>query len=305
MLPPKYFKQIVLTRMCSIHRVLCDEWVYRHGMLTEHPARASNTPMKLLLPGTFALLALASAHAQDAHALISASVQAELAADHNDHTAYCYLDHDVTPEHDTLFYTVETPQGILRRKLEDHGRKLTSEEQRADDTRLQELLKDSAEQARRHKEEAHDDEQAQQMLRLLPEAFVWTIVAQTADSTTLEFKPDPAYQAKDMEAKVFAVMAGRVVIARPSNRLQSMQGKLMSDVKIVGGLFGRLQQGGTFHVERREVAPGHWQIVTSNVHISGHVFFKTIGSQEDEQRAEFKVSTAQTLQQAYEQIGKR
>lgn len=234
--------------------------------------------------------------------MIATTVQAELAADRNDHTAYAYYDHDVTPDHDTLVYVIETPQGNLHRKVEDHGRKLTPDERRAEDARLQQLLGDSSEQSKRRKDEAHDDDQAQKMLNLLPEAFLWTVKAETPETVTLDFKPDPAYQPKDMEAKVFSVMAGQVVIARPSNRLESMQGKLMSDVKIVGGLFGKLQQGGTFHIERREIVPGHWQIVDTDVHISGHVFFKTIGSQEDEKRSDFKVSTAQTLRQAYDQL---
>jgi hypothetical protein len=261
--------------------------------------------MKFYGPAAFLVLASWSAHAQDARALIATAVQTELAADKNDHTAYTYFDHDVTPDHDTLNFVIETPQGNLRRKLEDHGRKLTPEERGAEDAREQAILKDPSEQARRRKDEAHDDDQAQKMLNLLPQAFLWSVKAETPEAVTLAFRPDPAYQPKDMEARVFSVMAGEVVVARGSNRMKSMQGKLTSDVKIMGGLFGRLQQGGTFHIERREVVPGHWQIVDTNVHISGHVFFKTIGSQEDEHRGDFKVSTAQTLQQAYEQMSGR
>lgn len=258
--------------------------------------------MKLLVPLTLLALVQPVARAQDAKALITKAVETELAVDRNDHTAYTYYDHDKTPDQDTLVYIVETPQGNLRRKIEDHGRKLSPAERQAEDARLQLLLKDPGEQARRRKDEAHDDDQAQKLLKLLPEAFLWSIQSETPEAYTLDFKPDPAYQAKDMEAKVFSVMAGQVVVARPSSRLESMQGKLMTDVKIAFGLFGRLQQGGTFHIERKEIVPGHWQIVDTNVHIGGHVFFKTIGSQEDEHRGDFKVSTAQTLAQAYEQL---
>ena len=261
--------------------------------------------MKLLGPLTILVFAASGSHAQDARTLIRSAVQNELNADRNDHTAYCYLDHDVTPDHDILNYVIETPQGLVRRKLEDHGRKLTAGERSADNAHLQQLIADAAEQSKRRKDEAHDDDQAQQMLKLLPQAFVWTVKAETPETVTLDFKPDPDYKPKDMEAKVFSVMAGQVVVARQSNRLQTIEGTLTSDIKIGFGLFGKLQQGGTFHVERREVVPGHWQVVTTDVHILGHVFFKTIGSQEDEQRADFKVSNAQTMQQAYEELSKR
>ena len=63
----------------------------------------------------------------------------------------------------------------------------------------------------------------------------------------------------------------------------------------------RLHKGGFFQVERREVGAHHWQITESNVKIQGHaLFFKTIGTIEDETRWDFKVSTADNLQQAYE-----
>jgi len=53
-------------------------------------------------------------------------------------------------------------------------------------------------------------------------------------------------------------------------------------------------------VERRQVAPGYWEITETHVHISGHaLFFKTIGQQEDEVKTEFTlVPLGTTLDQA-------
>jgi len=152
---------------------------------------------------------------------------------------------------------------------------------------------------------AHDDQQAEQMLKLLPVAYLWTITSEKGDLTTLDFKPDPAFDPPNLEARVLSAMAGQIVISRPENRIATIRGALVSDVKIGYGLLGRLHQGGTFQVERREVAPHHWQITESRVHIGGHaLFFKTIGDQEDEIRSDFHVSPAQTLQQADEILKK-
>jgi hypothetical protein len=75
-------------------------------------------------------------------------------------------------------------------------------------------------------------------------------------------------------------------------------------VKIALGLIGRLQKGGTFQVDHREVTPHHWQLSELHVHIVGHILFnfKTIGSQEDEVKTDYKVSSARTLQQAWEMM---
>jgi len=73
-------------------------------------------------------------------------------------------------------------------------------------------------------------------------------------------------------------------------------------VTIGWGLLGRLHEGGTFRVERREVKPGLWQITETHVHIVGRaLFFKNIGQQQDEVQTEFtQAPDATTLEQAVE-----
>ena len=97
-------------------------------------------------------------------------------------------------------------------------------------------------------------------------------------------------------------MAGELVVDKGQNRIVTISGKLTQDVPIGWGLLGRLRQGGTFRVERREVAPGLWQITETHVHIEGKVlFFKNIGQQQDEVQTEFtQVPHGTTLEQAAE-----
>jgi hypothetical protein len=195
---------------------------------------------------------------------------------------------------------VETPQGALKRKLEDHGRPLSPAERQADDQHIEAFLRDPGAQAKARKDANHDDDQATEMLKLLPKAFLWTVIGEQGDQITLGFKPDPAFQPRSLEAKVLAAMGGQVVIDRAQNRIATIRGSLLSDVKFGFGILGRLQQGGTFEVERREVAPHHWQMTASRVHIAGHaLLFKTIGAEEDETHTDFKPSPYQTLEQAW------
>lgn len=262
-------------------------------------------PLKSLL--ALPILALATANAQpletpkkDAKAIISAAAATELDADHNDHSAYMYHDHDVAPDHDNVILTIETPVGNLHRKLEDHGKPLTPADREADDASNQKLLHDPALQKKLRKDTNHDDNQSEELLKLLPDAFLWTIAEENGDLTTLDFKRNPNFQPANMEARVFASMEGQIVVARGDNRIRTIRGRMMEDVKILGGILGGLHKGGIFDVERREVAPHHWQVTELHVHITGKVFFATIGSQEDEWKTEFRPSQAQTLQQAWE-----
>jgi len=252
----------------------------------------------------FALAAAAigpQSRAQTPHQLITTAANNELAANKADHSAWQYYDHDVTPDHDTLSYTVETPQGDLHKLIQDHGRTPTPDQRASDDQRRQNFLNDRAAQQKARNNSSHDGNQADDMLRLLPDAYIWTIATETPTLITLNFKPDPNYSAKSFEARVLGAMAGQLVLDRAEMRIVSIKGTLVDDVNLLGGLLARLRKGGTFGYSRREVGPGHWQMVTSTVHINGHaLFFKTIGSDEDESRSDFKPSPAQTLQQANE-----
>jgi hypothetical protein len=245
------------------------------------------------------------AYAQDPKAMVAAAVESELHANRTDHTAFMYRDHDMTPEHDTLYYAVETPVGNLKKKLEDHGHPLSAEDRRADDTARAALMADAAAMRKLQANNSHDDKQAEEMLKLLPVAYIWSVAGEKGDLTTLDFKPDPNFSPSSLEARVLSNLAGQVVIARSQNRIATIRGALVDDVKFGFGIFGRLRKGGSFQVKRREVAPKHWQVTETHIHLSGHaLFFKSIGDQEDEVRSDFHPSPAQTLQQADEILRK-
>jgi hypothetical protein len=95
-------------------------------------------------------------------------------------------------------------------------------------------------------------------------------------------------------------MAGTMVVSKPGHRIKTFKGRLTNDIEIGWGLLAKIHQGGTFDVERRQIAPGEWAITETHVHISGHaLFFKTIGQQEDEVKTDVTPAPAgTTLEQA-------
>ena len=198
-----------------------------------------------------------------------------------------------------MVYTIETPQGDLSREMQIDDRPLTPEQREKDNAYIRSIVTNPAALEKQRKDQAHDNDQAEQMLGLLPDAFIWNVTGEQGPLVTLSFKPDPAYTPHSMEDRVFAAMAGEVVVNREENRIYTIRGTLTGDVKFGFGIFGRLHKGGTFEVERREVVPGHWQMIETHVHLNGKaLFFKTIGDQEDEKRGDFKLSPAKTIAQA-------
>lgn len=231
--------------------------------------------------------------------LLRAAVETELNAAKNDHSSWMYLDADRTPGKNGVYRVVETPQGTVRRMVEIDGRPVDAQEERKETDRIRTFLHDTDAQAKQRRAGAHDDAQAEQMLRMLPDAFLWTRKGESGDLVTLEFTPNPAFDPPNMEARVMGLMAGEMIIARGDNRIRTLRGKLTDDVKIGYGMLGRLRRGGSFDVERREVAPHRWEITETHVHIDGRaLLFKTIGQQEDEIKTEWKPSTASSLTEA-------
>ena len=254
--------------------------------------------MLSLLVGQYTL------HAQDAKPakeIVRTATQAELAADKNDHTRWRYRDakKDGT---DTVSIVVETEFGSVKRVILRNGQPLTEAEARAEDERVQRFIHDPERLAKQRRDGAQDGKNAEELMHMLPEAFIWKVESEDTQRYTLHFDPNPNFNPPNMQGRVLGTMAGTLVVSKPESRIETISGKLTQDVTIGWGLLGRLHEGGTFRVERREVAPGFWQIVETHVHIEGKaLFFKSIGEQQDEVQTEFtQAPNGTTLEQAAE-----
>jgi len=236
-----------------------------------------------------------------AEQIVKVAEQTELDAAANDHSLWQYRDVDRKPFlGETVSRVVETAHGSVSKKVELNGRPLSPWELKEQDAKMESFVHDPIQQARQRKEGAQDDKRAEDMLKLLPAAFLWSVKSEDAKTVTLAYVPDPKFEPPTMESKVFAAMAGEVVVDKQQHRIQTIKGTLVADVKFGWGLLGKLERGGTFDVERRELMPGVWQITESHVHVNGHaLMFKSIGEQDDEVKSEFRsVPQETTLEQA-------
>jgi hypothetical protein len=233
-----------------------------------------------------AVAALGQDAKQDAKQIVRQAVQTELAANRDDHSRWLYFEVDRKPKNSVTQWVAETSHGDLGRILEENSQKLSVANQQK---KMDGFIRDSDEQARRRKAGRHDDDQATELLKLLPDAFVWTGTGSQGGRTTLHFQPDPKFHPPDREARVFASMEGDMTVDDAQHRIVSLKGRLIHDVKFGGGLFATLKAGGTFDVERRETGKAVWQITETHVHIEGHaLLFKSISEQEDDVKTKFK-----------------
>lgn len=200
----------------------------------------------------------------------------------------------------------ETRHGWVRRLLAVNGKPLTSQDQAKDDAQLHKLLMDPGEQRKNQEATRNDVRQAQELLKLLPDAFLYTNAGRNGEVVKLNFRPNPKFHPQSRKAAVFHDMVGSLWLNLKLQRLAGIQGHLNQEVKFAGGLLGHLDKGGTFDVKQTQIAPGIWDVTYMNVQMNGKaLFFKTIAVREKDIRSDYRrVPSNLTLAQAAKLVKK-
>jgi hypothetical protein len=228
----------------------------------------------------------AAASGQQPQQVVQQAVRVELAADAADHSRWLYYEVDRKPSDGVVQWAAQIAMGEIDRVLQTAGHPLTLAQQKA---KMDAFVNSPAAQAKQRQGGEHDDKQASQMLGMLPNAFIWTRVGDRDGITYLHFKPNPSFTPPTWESRVFAAMEGDLAVDDGGHRIVSLKGKLIHEVKFAWGLLGALEPGGTFDVERRQLAPGVWEITETHIHILGHaLIFKSISEQEDDVKSRWE-----------------
>jgi len=195
---------------------------------------------------------------------------------------------------------IETKEGSLSRLLSINDHSLTAKQQEEEDQRVQELM--TSQSAKRKLQRVLDAEtlQGRRLFKMLPDAFVFNYAGGDGNLVRLSFRANPNFRPPSLEARVFHDMEGEMWVDCKQERLAAFNGHLNQDVKFGFGLLGHLDKGGHFEVGQAEVVPGHWDMTSMSVEMTGKaLLFKSIGVQKRENRRDFhQVSDDLTLAQA-------
>lgn len=203
-------------------------------------------------------------------------------------TFWMYLDTKQESGRKEVARVIETPQCWLTWPISitGDGASDVEDDQRA---KFEQLAKDPAACHKQRAEVDQDDNQADGLIKILPDVFLYTMAGQDDGKIRLKFRPNPNFQPSTREAKVFHKMQGTLVIDQKETRLVSIAGKLMSDVNFGFGVLAKLHKGGTFKAVQSEIKPQDWELTLLDVHIAGRaLFFKTINEQQHEAKSDFQ-----------------
>jgi len=242
----------------------------------------------------------------DATEYVREVIRHELDMEANDHTLWRYRAHREDEKQNYDRDIIETKDGDIGRTLLLNGRPLTPDMRQKDEERMRKLVTDPDERAKRNKREKDDTEKAEQMFKAIPEAFICKYDGKQNGLVRLTFFPNPHYDPPTRELRVFRSLSGHMAINAAQRRLQRIDGRLFEDVTFGWGLLARLNKGGTFNVVRQEVGPGHWDMISLDVNMSGHaILFKNIAVRQHQTQADFRrMPDNITMAQAFEILQK-
>ncbi len=200
---------------------------------------------------------------------------------------------------------IETVDGKVHRLLSVDGHEPSPSERKQNDERLRDLMHNPRARLELKKNSEADEKLFADLLRVLPDAFIFEDEGSQASFEKLAFSPNPTYKPRTNEEKVLHAMSGVVVIDLNEKRMARISATLTQQVDFGYGLIGHVRKGGTVDVNRIRLAPGTWKTTSFRIDIEGRfVFFKTINKQQDEARSDFKsVAPDTTIPQALQQIG--
>ncbi|HEV2464006.1 MAG TPA: hypothetical protein VGT04_09390 [Acidobacteriaceae bacterium] len=158
---------------------------------------------------------------------------------------------------------IETKDGDVARLIAIGDKPLPPDIDAREIQRLETLLANPAIQEHRRKREQADANRANEMIRLLPTAFVYQfegiVDSPSGPCYRLSMKPNPNFNPPDRQAEVLHGMAGELWIDQKQERMVRLNVHLIADVEFGWGIFGKLFKGGTIYVEQQDVGMDHWE----------------------------------------------
>jgi hypothetical protein len=195
---------------------------------------------------------------------------------------------------------IETKNGSLSRLLSINDRPLTAKQQLEEDQRVRALMTSRSAQQKLQRTLDSETLQGRRLFKMLPDAFVFSYAGAEGNLVKLSFRPNPSFHPPSLEARVFHDMEGEMWVDCKQERLAGFDGHLTQAVKFGFGLLGHLDKGGHFEVRQAEVVPGHWDMTTLTLAMTGKaLLFASIGVQKRENHRDFhRVSDDLTLTEA-------
>jgi hypothetical protein len=184
---------------------------------------------------------------------------------------------------------IETRKGTLKRMLAQNDLPLAQKQRQQEDVRIGALIRNPRDLEEEAHKEKDDLQKTWSLFKFLPDALLYTREPSDGQMIRLSFRPNPNFNPPTLEARIFRVLQGSILVDGGQKRLIELRAVMSRDLEFVWGIFGKLRKGGSLDLRQEQIEPGCWVMTSLNVQVTGRAwFFKTIGRQIHELRWAFQ-----------------
>ena len=219
-----------------------------------------------------------------------------------------YRTHVINQKGDRVRDVVESKDGTVARTLMMDGKPLTPEANALERQRLQDLSASHDAFAKHVKDDAAGKKLATDLIRLMPDAMIYTPTPGQADARSpsgthlvvLDFEPNPKWSPPTTPSEALTGLRGRVWIDSSSGFVTRLDGEIFRSVNIGWGMLAHVYPGGKLSFEQINVGGNRW--IYSHFSDQAHVralMLKTIDVSSDVTASSFqRLPEPLTYQQA-------
>jgi hypothetical protein len=218
--------------------------------------------------------------------LLRRTVQNEIKAN-NSTVAFCFQERRESPTGSQTELMVETREAMVGMLIANNDRPLSPQQRQAEIGRLDHLVQDPAELAKKKAKETDTKERIVRIVKALPDAFLYEfdgtdvgnglLGGPDARLVRLKFHPNPNYNPPTRVEQVLTAMQGVMLIDAKQERIARVDGTLMREVGFGWGILGHLDRGGRFLVDQADMGAGNWAVTRMGLDMTGRVLlFKSL-----------------------------
>ena len=246
--------------------------------------------------------------------LVRVTVQNEIRAAENPNVRHMFAARKETKAGSQTRLYCETRDAMAGMAIANDDKPLTPQQRQAEEARLELLINNPAELAKKRQREKEDADRVNRIVRAMPDAFFFeydgTMPGQSRDGgelIRLKFHPNPKYDPPSHVEQVLQGMQGLLLIDARTHRIARIDGTLFRDVGFGWGILGHLDKGGHFLVEQSDVGDGSWDMSRMSLAFTGKImFFKKIDIKSTEVYTDFRpVPSSTTFAQGVDLLKKQ
>jgi hypothetical protein len=160
---------------------------------------------------------------------------------------------------------IESKDGTVARTILKNGKPLTAEEDQAERDRLNAMVASPASFARHIKNEETGRKTAEDLIRLMPDAMIYTYVPDQPQlenhpdlTIVLDFAPNPSFKAPTTLSQGLSGLKGRAWIDAKTRYVVRIEGTIFQPVNFGWGMLAHIYPGGNVALDQTNAAGDRW-----------------------------------------------